>query len=276
MTARRHLAGALVLRDRRAGRRRARVGCRPGHHAHRPRHAARPARRCACWSRRPATCDAMDVQAMLNSHLADVQKISRTGPHQRLDLVFAVDTSGSMAGQPIAAAKAAGQHLLDADRQRRPGRPGLVLKRRHRAVSADLRRRPRAHRPQRPGHLQRHRAPRRRRQRAGARGQRHHGQAGGRRPLRRRRHHLRTSAARPARQPCRQAASRSTRSVSPTRRHSPRCRCSRSRKRPVATSCRRRPSTGSSPCWPGCRRTACRRPTRSTSTCRPSPGTRSR
>jgi tight adherence protein B len=55
-----------------------------------------------------------DVEADLGGRFAFVEGVRRTGPVRRTDLVFAVDTSGSMAGAPIAAATAAGQRLLDA------------------------------------------------------------------------------------------------------------------------------------------------------------------
>jgi len=113
VTARRHLAGALVLVTAALAAAVPASAADPGTTltGHATRIGPHDMR---VLVKAPGDLHAMDVQAMLNSHLADVQKISRTGPHQRLDLVFAVDTSGSMAGQPIAAAKAAGQHLLDA------------------------------------------------------------------------------------------------------------------------------------------------------------------
>jgi tight adherence protein B len=57
---------------------------------------------------------AADVQAQLGAKLAFIDGVHRTGPTRRIDLVFAVDTSGSMEGAPIAAAVAAGRRLIDA------------------------------------------------------------------------------------------------------------------------------------------------------------------
>jgi tight adherence protein B len=65
-----------------------------------------------------------DVEADLGGRFAFVERVRPAGPVRRTDLVFAVDTSGSMAGAPIAAATAAGQRLLDA--VGRTGRVGLV------------------------------------------------------------------------------------------------------------------------------------------------------
>ena len=65
-----------------------------------------------------------DIEADLGGRFAFVEGIHRAGPVRRTDLVFAVDTSGSMAGAPIAAATAAGQRLLDAVGH--TGRVGLV------------------------------------------------------------------------------------------------------------------------------------------------------
>ena len=65
-----------------------------------------------------------DVEADLGGRFAFVERVRPAGPVRRTDLVFAVDTSGSMAGAPIAAATAAGQRLLDA--VGRSGRVGLV------------------------------------------------------------------------------------------------------------------------------------------------------
>ena len=62
----------------------------------------------------PGDLTGADVQAQLGSQLAFVERVQRTGPRPSLHLVFAVDTSGSMSGQPITAAIAAGQRLLDA------------------------------------------------------------------------------------------------------------------------------------------------------------------
>jgi tight adherence protein B len=65
-----------------------------------------------------------DVEADLGGRFAFVERVHPAGPVRRTDLVFAVDTSGSMAGAPIAAATAAGQRLLDAVGS--SGRVGLV------------------------------------------------------------------------------------------------------------------------------------------------------
>lgn len=67
---------------------------------------------------------ASDVEADLGGRFAFVEGVHRAGPVRRTDLVFAVDTSGSMAGAPIAAATAAGRRLLDAVGS--TGRVGLV------------------------------------------------------------------------------------------------------------------------------------------------------
>jgi len=65
-----------------------------------------------------------DVEADLGGRFAFIEGVRRAGPVRRTDLVFAVDTSGSMAGAPIAAASAAGLRLLDAVGH--SGRVGLV------------------------------------------------------------------------------------------------------------------------------------------------------
>ena len=65
-----------------------------------------------------------DVEANLGGRFAFVERVHPAGPVRRTDLVFAVDTSGSMAGAPIAAARAAGRRLLDAVGG--SGRVGLV------------------------------------------------------------------------------------------------------------------------------------------------------
>jgi tight adherence protein B len=67
---------------------------------------------------------ASDVEADLGGRFAFVQGVRPSGPARPTDLVFAVDTSGSMAGAPIQAATAAGQRLLDAVGH--SGRVGLV------------------------------------------------------------------------------------------------------------------------------------------------------
>jgi tight adherence protein B len=64
--------------------------------------------------RAPGDLSGADVQATLGGRLAFVERVRPYGPRQSLHLVFAVDTSGSMAGEPISAAIAAGQRLLDA------------------------------------------------------------------------------------------------------------------------------------------------------------------
>ena len=64
--------------------------------------------------RAPGDLTGADVRATLGGHLAFVERVKPHGPQQSLHLVFAVDTSGSMAGEPISAAIAAGQRLLDA------------------------------------------------------------------------------------------------------------------------------------------------------------------
>jgi len=55
-----------------------------------------------------------DVQASMGSSLAAVEAVRRVGPDRPLHLVLAIDTSGSMAGQPLTAAVAAGHRLIDA------------------------------------------------------------------------------------------------------------------------------------------------------------------
>jgi tight adherence protein B len=62
----------------------------------------------------PGDLGAGDVQAQLGGKLATIQSMHRSGPRRPLHLVFAVDTSTSMTGAPLAAAVAAGQRLLDA------------------------------------------------------------------------------------------------------------------------------------------------------------------
>jgi tight adherence protein B len=64
--------------------------------------------------RAPGDLTGSDVRATLGGRLAFVERVRPHGPRQSLHLVFAVDTSGSMAGEPISAAIAAGQRLLDA------------------------------------------------------------------------------------------------------------------------------------------------------------------
>jgi tight adherence protein B len=64
--------------------------------------------------RAPGDLTGADVQATLGGRLAFVERVRPNGPRPSLHLVFAVDTSGSMAGEPITAAIAAGQRLLDA------------------------------------------------------------------------------------------------------------------------------------------------------------------
>jgi tight adherence protein B len=64
------------------------------------------------------------VSARLGDQWATVDGIRRLGDRRPLHLVFAMDTSGSMAGPPISAAIAAGQRLLDS--VGRDDRVGLV------------------------------------------------------------------------------------------------------------------------------------------------------
>jgi tight adherence protein B len=63
--------------------------------------------------RTPGDLDASQVDARLGDAVALVEGVHRAGPSRPLRLVFALDTSGSMAGMPITAAIAAGQRLLD-------------------------------------------------------------------------------------------------------------------------------------------------------------------
>ncbi|HEX5196403.1 MAG TPA: vWA domain-containing protein, partial [Gaiellales bacterium] len=64
--------------------------------------------------RAPGDLTGLDVQAELGGKTAQVARLRPLGPRRPLHLVFAVDTSTSMAGPPLAAAIAAGQRLLDA------------------------------------------------------------------------------------------------------------------------------------------------------------------
>ena len=64
--------------------------------------------------RAPGDLTGLDVQAELGGKTAQVTRLRPLGPRRSLHLVFAVDTSTSMAGPPLAAAVAAGQRLLDA------------------------------------------------------------------------------------------------------------------------------------------------------------------
>jgi len=64
--------------------------------------------------RAPGDLTGLDVQAELGGKTAQVTRLRPLGPRRPLHLVFAVDTSTSMAGPPLAAAAAAGQRLLDA------------------------------------------------------------------------------------------------------------------------------------------------------------------
>lgn len=68
---------------------------------------------------------AADVEATLGGKLAFVAGVHRIGPSRPLDLVFALDTSGSMRGTPLQQAEAAGERLLES--VGRSGRVGLVL-----------------------------------------------------------------------------------------------------------------------------------------------------
>jgi tight adherence protein B len=63
--------------------------------------------------RAPGDLTAADVSATLGTTPALLDGVHRIGPRHPLHLVFAIDTSGSMAGAPISAAVAAGQRLLD-------------------------------------------------------------------------------------------------------------------------------------------------------------------
>ena len=60
----------------------------------------------------PGDLSVAGVSARLGEAWADVQSVSRVGQSKPLHLVFAVDTSGSMAGGPLQAAVASGQRLL--------------------------------------------------------------------------------------------------------------------------------------------------------------------
>jgi len=64
--------------------------------------------------RAPGDLTATDVQAEVGGKAARVTRLRPLGRRRPLHLVFAVDTSTSMVGQPLAAAVAAGQRLLDA------------------------------------------------------------------------------------------------------------------------------------------------------------------
>ncbi len=64
--------------------------------------------------RAPGDLTGLDVRAELGGKTAQVTRPRPVGPRRSLHLVFAVDTSTSMAGPPLAAAIAAGQRLLDA------------------------------------------------------------------------------------------------------------------------------------------------------------------
>ncbi|MGN6380111.1 MAG: VWA domain-containing protein [Gaiellales bacterium] len=64
--------------------------------------------------RTPGDLSREGVSARLGNDWATVESVHRLGHQRPLHLVFAVDTSGSMAGAPIAAAVESGQRLLDA------------------------------------------------------------------------------------------------------------------------------------------------------------------
>jgi tight adherence protein B len=64
--------------------------------------------------RSPGRLTPADVSVRLGRSWAVVSRVHAIGPRRVLHLVLAVDTSGSMAGAPIAAAAAAGQQLLNA------------------------------------------------------------------------------------------------------------------------------------------------------------------
>ena len=57
--------------------------------------------------RAPGGLTGLDVQAELGGRTAQVTRLQPIGPRRSLHLVFAVDTSTSMAGRPLAAAVAA-------------------------------------------------------------------------------------------------------------------------------------------------------------------------
>jgi tight adherence protein B len=63
--------------------------------------------------RAPGDLTPTGVSARLGDQWATVSGVRRLGDARPLHLVFAMDTSGSMAGEPMAAAIAAGQRLLD-------------------------------------------------------------------------------------------------------------------------------------------------------------------
>jgi tight adherence protein B len=75
--------------------------------------------------RAPGDLTATDVQAEVGGKAARVTRLRPLGRRRPLHLVFAVDTSTSMVGQPLAAAVAAGQRLLDAVGSR--DKVGLVV-----------------------------------------------------------------------------------------------------------------------------------------------------
>ncbi len=64
--------------------------------------------------RAPGDLGTTGVSAQLGDQWATVQSVRRLGDTRPLHLVFAMDSSGSMAGAPMTAAVAAGQRLLDA------------------------------------------------------------------------------------------------------------------------------------------------------------------
>jgi tight adherence protein B len=66
----------------------------------------------------PGDLSASGVQVMLGDTPALVDGVRRHGRYRPLHLVFAIDTSGSMRGAPIAAAIEAGQRLLDSVRSK--------------------------------------------------------------------------------------------------------------------------------------------------------------
>ena len=63
--------------------------------------------------RTPGTLTAADIEAELGRTPAFVEGVGRYGPERPVDLVIAIDTSGSMAGAPIQAALAAARRLTE-------------------------------------------------------------------------------------------------------------------------------------------------------------------
>ena len=201
--------------------------------------------------RAPGDLTGLDVQAELGGKTAQVTRLRPLGPRRSLHLVFAVDTSTSMAGPPLAAAVAAGQRLLDAVGS--TDKVGLVefdgsartvtpLTGNVQAVQAAL------------STLTTHRgtalydgigdAAR-------LTGPVGRVAAGGRGALGRRRHHVGDVARSISRRRSRATASRWTRSASPPPGRTRPPRCARWRRRRTAPTCRRRRSPRSSRSRPG-------------------------